>query len=128
MSHFSQLKTKIRDIQALSAAAKQLGLTLQKDGVVRGYNGNRSKADYLIRLTGNYDVGFVKQADDSYALIADWYTGSVKSQIGEEGGLLLQHYALALAAAEAIKQNYQVSYTKLEDGTIRMTLTEPEFA
>ena len=65
-----QPEERITDIEALKTAAKDLGLELQEKGQVRYYYGTK-EADYVLKLPGKYDLGFVKQADGSYQFKAD---------------------------------------------------------
>ena len=37
MSHFTTIKTQIRDVEALRMAVKELGLTLAENASARGY-------------------------------------------------------------------------------------------
>ena len=72
MSQFITVKPeeKIADLDALKAAAKDLGLELVEKGQVRYYSGTKA-ADWVLKLPGKYDLGFVKQPDGSYAFAAD---------------------------------------------------------
>lgn len=65
-----QPEERITDIEALRTAAKDLNLELQQHGQVRYYYGTKS-ADYVLKLPGKYDLGFVKQPDGSYQFLAD---------------------------------------------------------
>lgn len=65
-----QPEERITDIEALQKAAKDLGLELQEKGQVRYYYGTK-EADYVLKLPGKYDLGFVKQTDGSYQFLAD---------------------------------------------------------
>lgn len=65
-----QPEERITDIEALKSAAKDLGLELQEKGQVRYYYGAKS-ADYVLKLPGKYDLGFIKHTDGSYQFLAD---------------------------------------------------------
>jgi len=56
MSHWTNIQTQIKDIAALDAAVKELGLALVKNATARGYASNQLKGDYVIRLKGPYDI------------------------------------------------------------------------
>ena len=41
MSHFTEIKTQIKDIEALRLAVQEMGLTLLQNAEARGYYENR---------------------------------------------------------------------------------------
>ena len=45
MSHFTEIKTQIKDIEALRSACQELGLTLLHNAEARGYYENKTKGD-----------------------------------------------------------------------------------
>ena len=71
MSHFTTIKTQIKDIQALRSACDELGLSLVQNGKARGYSTNKTKGDYVIRLKGPYDIALNQQPDGSFGITAD---------------------------------------------------------
>jgi len=76
MSHFSNVRTTITNLEILDAAVKQLGYTLERgsDVYARGYSGQRIKVDARIVGKHGYDIGFKKNQDsDSYDLVVDWW-------------------------------------------------------
>ena len=56
MSHFTEIKTQIKDIEALRLACQELGLNLLQNAEARGYYENKTKGDYVIQLKGLYDI------------------------------------------------------------------------
>ena len=84
MSHFTQIKTQIKDIQALEAACKELGLPLLPHTEARGYNENKIKGDYVIQLKGPYDIAVNKQGDGTFGLTADMWQGHGRKGSGQE--------------------------------------------
>src|SRR4051794_31927484 len=77
MSHFTTIKTQIRDVEALRPACAELGLSLESNAEARGYAGALHKGDYVIRLKGPYDVAMKKQTDGSFGFTADLWAGHV---------------------------------------------------
>jgi hypothetical protein len=63
MSHFTEIKAQIKDIEALRLACQELGLTLLQNVEARGYYDNKTKGDYVIQLNGPYDIALNKQQD-----------------------------------------------------------------
>ncbi len=123
MSQIVEVKPEqtIKDIPALTAAAKDLGLTLEGRGEVRFYSGTRT-ADHVIRLPGRYDLGFVKQADGTYSYLADneliggcsgsdgyGRSGEGRKALGENCGKLLQRYRYRYMERELKTRGYRVT-------------------
>jgi len=121
MSHFTSIKTKITDIQALRRAVKELGYELVANERVRGFNLSEP-VDYVVRLKGSYDVGLKKNASGSYDLVVDWWGGHVAAELGEGAGKLLQAYSYHKVALEARKRGYSVTHSKQRDGTIKVVI------
>jgi hypothetical protein len=63
MSHFSTLRTKITDAEILKNSLRDLGLQVKTNADVRGYNGQRLRADIVAVLEGDYDLGWSRNAD-----------------------------------------------------------------
>jgi hypothetical protein len=122
MSHFTTIKTQIKDIQALRYACQEMGLTLLQDTQARGYYENKIKGDYVIQLKGPYDIALNKQSDGSYGLTADLWQGEVEKEAGQGYGKLLQLYGVHKASIEARKKGLSVLRRAKEDGSIKLIL------
>jgi hypothetical protein len=122
MSHFTTLKTEIKDIEALRAACEELGLTLLQHSDARGYYQQTLKGDFVIRLKGPYDVALNRQPDQSYALTADWWDGHVEREVGRNFGRLLQLYGVHKASREAKRRGLTVRRQPLENGAIKLVI------
>ncbi len=113
MSHITTVKTQVRDVDALRAAAGKLGCVLEGPGTVIGYYGDMGRADLILKLPGTrYTVGFTKQPDGSYTISADFWAGYVEKVLGPSCGKLLQLYALEVfeRAARASRARYSVKH------------------
>lgn len=124
MSHFTSIKTAIRDIEALKLAASSLGLTVVKNAKARGYSRQNIHGDYVIQLKGPYDIALIKQANDTYEIVTDWFAGHVAKEVGVNAGQLLQNYGVACAMSIAKERGLEVQHEKMKDGTIRIVATE----
>ena len=71
MSHFTEIKTQIKDIAALKAACQELGLPLLQNTTARGYAQDTLHGDYVIKLQGPYDIAVMKQPDNTFTFTAD---------------------------------------------------------
>jgi hypothetical protein len=105
MSQIIEVKPeeRITDIAALRSAAKDLGLELTEKGQVRYYFGTK-EADYVLKLPGRYDLGFVKQPDGSYQFLAD------NELIGGKSGT--DGYGRADAGRKVLGENCQNLYQR----------------
>ena len=103
MSHFTTIKTQIKDIEALRAACQELGLPLLQKTDARGYGGNKIKGDYTIQLKGPFDIAVQKDKDNSFGFTSDLWAGHVEKEVGTGYGRLLQLYAVHKATTEARK-------------------------
>lgn len=122
MSHFTTIKTEIKDIEALRAACAEMGLSLAENAEARGYGSNRTRAEYVVRLKGPYDIALNKNKEGSYALTADWWGGHVEREVGSQAGRLLQLYGVHKATREARRRGYTVQRQGLKDGAIKLMI------
>ena len=122
MSHFTTIKTQIKDIEALRSACKELNLPLLQKADARGYAGEVRRGDYVIQLAGPYDIAVNQQPDQCNGLTTDWWNGYVEKEVGQEYSKLLQLYAVHKASIEARKKGYSVLRRKQQDGSIKLIL------
>jgi len=100
MSHFSTLRTKVTDAEILKTSLRDLGINMQTEAEVRGYNGQRLRADIVAVLEGDYDLGWSRNADGSFDLIADLWGVAKKHNQTELINSINQKYAVNKALAE----------------------------
>jgi hypothetical protein len=122
MSHFTEIKTQIKDIEALRLACQELGLSLAPNTEARGYYENRTKGDFVVRLKGPYDIALNKQPDGTYGLTADLWQGHVEKEVGQGYGKLLQLYGIHKATIEARKKGLSVLRRHQQNGSIKLVL------
>ena len=122
MSHFTTIKTQIKDIEALRAACREMGLTLFQNVDARGYGQTTRKGDYVIKLNGPYDIAVNKQPDNTFGLTTDWWSGHVEKEAGKNYGKLLQLYGVHKATIEARKKGLSVLRRQKQDGSIKLIL------
>ncbi|GAA6615848.1 DUF1257 domain-containing protein [Scytonema sp. NUACC26] len=121
MSHFSQIKTQIRNVESLKDALSELGLDWkQGPREVRGYRGQKHNAEITIEQDNGYDIGF-RWNGQEYELVADlqyW-----QQNLTVEGFLrqVTQRYAFHTVVKETAHAGFQVAeQQKNEDGSIRL--------
>lgn len=123
MSHFSQIKTQIRNLDSLKDALTDLGIDWKPgQREVRGYRGLTESAEVTIEQENGYDIGF-KWNGKEYELVADlqyW-----QQPLSVEGFLrqVTQRYAFNTVVKETARQGFQVAeQQKNEDGSIRLVV------
>ncbi|MEW4568968.1 DUF1257 domain-containing protein [Tautonia sp. JC769] len=116
MSHLVTLETQIRDVQAVSAACRRLGLAAPERGVARLFAGEAE--GLLVRLPGW-----------RYPLVVDTEHGTVRFDNYEGAwgdpaqlGRFQQGYAVEKARIEAHRRGHSVREQTLADGTIKLTI------
>ena len=122
VSHFTTIKTEIKDIEALRAAVAELGLKLESNAEARGYAGNKLKGDHVVRLQGPYDVAVNRQPNGSHGLTCDWWDGHVAREVGENYGKLLQLYGVHKAMREARRKGHIVQRRAQPNGAIKLVI------
>ncbi|NJK50953.1 DUF1257 domain-containing protein [Candidatus Gracilibacteria bacterium] len=123
MSHFSNIKTQIRNLSSLKATLTDMGMDWKEGPIsVRGYQGQTRMAEVVVEQKNNYDIGFSWNGHE-YELVADlqyW-----QQPLSVEGFLrkVTQGYALQTVLSESSKQGFQVSeQQKNTDGSIRLVV------
>jgi hypothetical protein len=122
MSHFTEIKTQIKDIDALRSACQELDFPLLQNAEARGYYENKTKGDYVIQLKGPYDIALNQQPDGTFGLTADLWQGHVEKEVGQGYGKLLQFYGVHKAIREARKKGHLVNRSQQRDGSIRLVI------
>lgn len=120
MSHFTYVKVDVKDINVFDAVAKSLGLTRVERKEVRGYAGQKEKADYVWEVNKNYDIGLRKK-DEGYELVADWWgCGFTHPDLQRK---LLQGYAEKVLLRQAkLLGHILVRREEQPDGSIRLVI------
>jgi hypothetical protein len=116
LSHIVEIKTEIRDEAAVKAACTRLQLPTPEHKTVRLFSA--AATGLCVQLPGwNYPVVANLQTGQ---LQYDNYNG----HWGEQKHLnsFLQAYAVEKAKIEARKKGHSVSETRLQDGSIRVTV------
>jgi len=96
MSHVSQVETEITDYSMLKKSLKDLNHKFEENVNISGKWINE-KADLVLNINGDKNIGFRKNEDGIYNFVGDFF-GKNKNSITEP---ILQRYS-----ANVIKQNY----------------------
>lgn len=126
MSHWATIKTEVRDLAAVHAAAVEMALTLQvaqpgQKVKARGYYATKD-CDAVLKLKGPYDVALDRQPDGTYTLTTDWYGGAEK-EVGKGFQKLIQLYGVNKATLEARRRGLLVQRQAGQNGAINLVLS-----
>jgi hypothetical protein len=128
MSHFSRIRTTFRHREALIQCMQDLGYTVETDTTIKGYHGLHN-VDIAVKQAGGYGLGFVKNPDGTYDLVADWYgvAGRGEKKIAEElkrqSEAIQKEYAKKMVLDQAVADGFElVSETEEQDGTVRIVV------
>lgn len=125
MSHFTTVKTKITDLDALKAALTDLGYSVAEgEATVRGWRNTAQTADLAARL-GAFDIGFRQAADGTYEAVADWWGVKTYEGVSQQDFMrrVTQRYAYHKVVGEAGRQGYSVvEETNEADQSIRLVV------
>ena len=123
MSHFSQIKTQIRDLSSLKAALTDVGVDWKAgDQPVKGYRGQTRTAEVTIEQENGYDVGFSWNGQE-YELVADLQYWQQPLTVQGFLNQVTQRYAYHTVVSETTRQGFQLSeQQQQQDGSIRLVL------
>lgn len=117
MSHIVQIKTEVRDVEALKGACRRLKLAEPVMGKHHVFSVHRE--GYAVKLP-NWSYPVVCNVETG-AVDFDNYNGSWGKQ--EELDKFLQAYAVEKAVLEAQRNGYSLYETTLPDGSIELSIT-----
>ncbi len=130
MSHFSQLKTNLKNRSTLQKALRQMGFVVEEatNGVeVRGFFDETIKADFKILTDTHYDIGFKLDVDGSYEIVGDWDLLPKVSGIDREAFVkkVKREYAKTSVMELAQEKGYEVELVENpETQAIEMVVTQ----
>ena len=127
MSHFSTIKTQLKEAEPLIKALNNLGYVINKeDKFVKGYKGKSTAVDISLKLPSDTKVGFKwNNNSNAYELVTDldlW-----KSEIPVERFIskVTQMYAYQTIISKTKEDGYQIVEQKNKnDGSIELVLTK----
>ena len=126
MSHFSTVKTKLRQLEPLKKALQDLGYSPEQgERPVRGYRGQTTQAELAVVMQEGGDLGFRWNASsDSYELVTDLDLWKQTIPVERFLAKLTQRYALNTVLAATSEEGFQVSeQSNQQDGTIELVVT-----
>jgi len=120
MSHFTTIKVQIKNGEILQQTLQELGYTVEYNKKVRGYQGNKTNAEYVIWQDNGYDLGF-RRNGENYELVADFWGAKIDQQAFVNS--IMQKYAHKMLMTSVQEQGFNVEEEEtLEDGTVRVVV------
>ena len=127
MSHFSTIKTKIREAEPLITALNNLGYsTNQEEKFVKGFRGKFTAVDISMNLPGETKVGFKwDNNSNSYELVTDLDLWKFELPVERFISKVTQMYAYQTIISKTEEDGYQIVEEKnSNDGSIELVLTK----
>ncbi|MBW4582712.1 MAG: DUF1257 domain-containing protein [Tildeniella nuda ZEHNDER 1965/U140] len=123
MSHFSQIKTQLRNLSSLQAALTDLGIVWKSGSeAIRGYRGKTQTAEIAIEQDNGYDIGF-RWNGSEYELVADLQFWRQTLTVDRFLSHVTQRYAYHTVLNETTQKGFQVTEQQQNnDGSIRLVL------
>jgi len=130
MSHFTTIKTIIRDQALLCDALRRLHYNFQEGErvLIRGYQSNTAHGQVVVDTGCKYDIGFQRQEDQTFAVCTDWWGVHNNTQIKEAEFLrqVNQTYSHLAVRQQVQLQGYVIEEERvLENGEIELVVAEP---
>ena len=127
MSHFSTIKTQIKEAEPLIKALDNLGFTInQEENFVKGYRGKSTAVDISINIPGDTKVGFKwDNSSNAYELVTDLDLWKFEIPVERFISKVTQMYAYQTIISKTKEDGYQiVEQNNKNDGSIELVLTK----
>ena len=129
MSHFSTIKTQLKEVKPLIKALNQLGYPIDEEKkFVKGYKSQFTEVDISMDLPGDTKVGFKwDQNSNSYELVTDLDLWKFDLPVERFISKVTQMYAYQTIITKSEEDGYQIVEQKNQnDGSIELVLTKWE--
>ena len=127
MSHFSTIKTQLKEAEPLIKALNNLGYIInQEEKFVKGYRGKFTAVDISMNLPGDTKVGFKwDNNSNSYELVTDLDLWKFDLPVERFISKVTQRYAYETIISKTKEEGYQIVEQKNQnDGSIELVLTK----
>ena len=127
MSHFSTIKTQLKDAEPLIKALNNLGYMInQEEKFVKGYKGKFTAVDISMNLPGDTKVGFKwDNNSNAYELVTDLDLWKFELPVERFISKVTQMYAYETIISKTKEDGYQIVEQKNQnDGSIELVLTK----
>ena len=127
MSHFSTIKTQLKEADPLIKALNNLGYIInQEEKFVKGYRGKFTAVDISMNLPGETKVGFKWDKNSkAYELVTDLDLWKFEIPVERFISKVTQMYAYQTIISKTKEDGYQIVEQKNKnDGSIELVLTK----
>tara|TARA_A100001388_G_scaffold202778_1_gene153805 strand:- start:85 stop:477 length:393 start_codon:yes stop_codon:yes gene_type:complete len=127
MSHFSTIKTQLKDAEPLINALNNLGYIInQEEKFIKGYRGKYTAVDISMSLPRDTKVGFKwDNNSNSYELVTDLDLWKFELPVERFISKVTQMYAYETIISKTKEDGYQIVEQKNQsDGSIELVLTK----
>ena len=129
MSHFSTIKTQLKEAEPLIKALTKLGYEInQEEKFVKGYKGQFTAVDISMDLPSETKVGFKwDNNSNAYELVTDLDLWKFNLPVERFISKVTQMYAYQTIISKTVEDGYQIVEEKNQnDGSIELVLTKWE--
>ena len=129
MSHFSTIKTQLKEALPLKEAISKLGYIInQEQKFIKGFKGQFTAVDISMDLPGNTKAGFKwDNNSNSYELVTDLDLWKFEIPVERFISKVTQMYAYQTIISKTNEDGYQIVEEKNKnDGSIELVLTKWE--
>ena len=127
MSHFSTIKTQLKEAEPLIMALNNLGYSInQEEKFIKGYRGKFTAVDISINIPGDTKVGFKwGHNSNTYELVTDLDLWKFEIPVERFISKVTQMYAYHTIISKTNEDGYQIVEQKNKnDGSIELVLTK----
>ena len=127
MSHFSTIKTQLKEAEPLIKALDNLGYQInQEEKFVKGFRGKFTAVDISMNLPGETQVGFKwDNNSNAYELVTDLDLWKFEIPVERFISKVTQMYAYQTIISKTKEDGYQIVEEKnSKDGSIELVLTK----
>ncbi len=129
MSHFTEVKTEMKDRDLLLRALKNLNLAHEssKDGCfVQGFMDEKISCDIRLSTGSKYDIGLSLGKDGCFEFKADWEMLKYEDlDVEKFKNKILQRYSYESVKLSLERQGYDIEEEiQQDDGTIQMVVSQ----
>ncbi len=127
MSHFSTIKTQLKEAEPLIKALNSLDYPINhEEKIVKGYKGKFTEVDISMNLPGDTKVGFKwNHNSNTYELVTDLDLWKFEIPVERFISKVTQMYAYQTIISKTKEDGYQIVEQKNKnDGSIELVLTK----
>ena len=127
MSHFSTIKTQLKEAEPLIEALNKLGYLINQDEkFIKGYRGKFTAVDISMNLPGETKVGFKwDNNSNAFELVTDLDLWKFEIPVERFISKVTQMYAYNTILSKTKEDGYQIVEQKNKnDGSIELVLTK----